>query len=58
MKKVNEVAEALRLNKYTIYKYIKEGKIKAVKLNRTWRIPDMEFERVLREGTQDIRGRK
>jgi excisionase family DNA binding protein len=58
MKKVNEVAEALRLNKYTIYKYIKEGKIKAVKLNRTWRIPDMELERVLREGTQDVRGRK
>ncbi|MGC9142256.1 MAG: helix-turn-helix domain-containing protein [Caldimicrobium sp.] len=58
MKKVNEVAEALRLNKYTIYKYIKEGKIKAVKLNRTWRIPDMELERVLREGTQDIRGSK
>ena len=58
MKKVNEVAEVLRLNKYTIYRYIREGKLRAVKLNRAFRIPDEELERIKTQGTQNFKGRK
>jgi excisionase family DNA binding protein len=58
VKKVNEVAEVLRLNKYTIYRYIREGKLRAVKLNRAFRIPDEELERIKTQGTQNFKGRK
>jgi putative molybdopterin biosynthesis protein len=34
-----EVAEILKLNKFTIYEMIKRGELKAVKLNpKAWRI--------------------
>lgn len=35
---VAQVAEYLRLNKLTIYKYIHEGKLPAVKFGRTFRV--------------------
>ncbi len=35
---VAQVAEYLQLNKLTIYKYIREGKLPAVKLGRTFRV--------------------
>jgi len=58
MKTVNEVAEALRLSRYTICKYIREGKLKAVKMDRAYRIPDEELERIKTQGTQNFKGRK
>ncbi len=35
---VEELAEKLRVNKMTIYRYIKAGKIKAAKIGKEFRI--------------------
>jgi len=45
-----EVAEELNLAVTTVIKKIKEGKIKALKLGRVYRVTEMEFERLKREG--------
>jgi len=47
---LNEVAKTLRVSLRTIYRYIKSGKLKAVKINGRWRVPPEEFERIKGEG--------
>lgn len=42
-----EVSEMLKLNIGTLYKWIREGKLKAVKLGDVWRIPESELNRLL-----------
>lgn len=42
-----ELAEKLRVNIMTIYRYIKAGKLKAYKLGKEFRIEKKEFERLL-----------
>ncbi len=42
-----EVAEKLKLNVRTIYKWIREGKLNAVKLGDVWRISESELKRLL-----------
>ena len=42
-----EVAETLKVNIMTIYRYIKAGKIKAFKLGKNFRIEKKEFDRFL-----------
>ena len=44
---VDETAEYLRLNKNTVLKLIKEGKIKAARFGRVWRIQRSEINRIL-----------
>ena len=41
--KVKDVAQLLQLNTLTIYDYIRSGKLKAVRLGRTYRIQEKEF---------------
>jgi len=43
-----EVAEKLRVNIMTIYRYIKAGKINAHKLGKDFRIDVKEYERFLK----------
>jgi excisionase family DNA binding protein len=43
-----EVAEKLRVNIMTIYRYIKAGKINAHKLGKDFRIDIKEYERFLK----------
>lgn len=43
-----EVADTLRVNIMTIYRYIKAGKIKAHKLGKDLRINPKEYERFLK----------
>jgi putative resolvase len=43
-----EIAEKLRVNIMTIYRYIKAGKIKAHKLGKEFRIDVKEYERFLK----------
>lgn len=43
-----EVAENLRVNIMTIYRYIKAGKINAHKLGKDFRIDVKEYERFLK----------
>ena len=47
---VQELATILRITDQAIYKWIRQGKIAAVRFGRTYRIPAVEMERVLREG--------
>jgi len=44
---VQEVAEMLKVNKMTIYRYIKAGKIEAYKIGKDFRIQKEEFDRFL-----------
>ncbi len=46
---VKEVALLLQLNTLTIYDYIKAGKLKAVRLGRTYRIQEKEFNRFIKK---------
>ena len=42
-----ELAEKLRVNIMTIYRYIKAGKIKAYKIGKEFRIDKIEFNKWL-----------
>ncbi|MBI4268519.1 helix-turn-helix domain-containing protein [Candidatus Uhrbacteria bacterium] len=44
---VEELAEKLRVNPMTIYRYIKAGKIEAHKIGKEYRIARAEFERFM-----------
>ena len=43
----DELAEKLKLNIMTIYRYIKAGKLKAHKLGKEYRISQKDFEQFL-----------
>ena len=43
-----EIADKLRVNVMTIYRYIRAGKIKAHKLGKEFRIDVKEYERFLK----------
>lgn len=45
--KTEELAEKLRVNVMTIYRYIKAGKLKAHKIGKEFRIDKEEFETFL-----------
>ena len=51
-----EVSEKLKLNIRTVYKWIREEKLMAVKLGDVWRIPESELNRLLKGNEQN--GRK
>jgi excisionase family DNA binding protein len=42
-----EVAQMLKLNIMTIYEYIREGKLKAIKFGRNYRILFKDFEKFI-----------
>ncbi|NQV13035.1 MAG: helix-turn-helix domain-containing protein [Parcubacteria group bacterium] len=42
-----ELADKLRVNIMTIYRYIKAGKLKAYKISKEYRIDAEEFKRLL-----------
>lgn len=42
-----EVADKLKLNVRTLYKWIREDKLKAVKIGDVWRISETELSRLL-----------
>lgn len=41
---VEELADKLRVNKMTIYRYIKAGKVNASKIGKAYRIKREDFE--------------
>jgi excisionase family DNA binding protein len=49
---VKEVSERLRCDRLAVYKMIKSGKLRAVKVARKWLIPEEEIERLIREGKE------
>ena len=54
---VDEAAGAFKLHKKTIYKHIRSGDIKAVKIGNRYRITETEIDRLLAMNPQrDTRG--
>ena len=43
-----ELSEILRVNKMTIYRYIRAGKIKAYKIGKDYRIEESKYQRFLK----------
>lgn len=48
---LDEISEILHISRKTLYSYIKEGKLKAVKVGRSWRITAKNLEEFLTKGT-------
>ncbi|MGI5985261.1 MAG: helix-turn-helix domain-containing protein [Oscillospiraceae bacterium] len=49
---LNEVADALKLTRRTLYTYIKQGKLNAVKIGKYWRVSDADLRALISRGTQ------
>lgn len=47
---VEELSEKLEMHIDTIRRYIREGRIKAIKFGRSYRIKEEEVKRILEEG--------
>lgn len=44
---LTEVADALKVTRRTLYNYIKEGKLPAVKVGSQWRVTDQAIKEFL-----------
>lgn len=54
---VEDLVELLHLkNRRTIYRWIKEGKINAVKVSKRWYVTENELQRLLLEGENHDQG--
>ena len=49
---LNEVADALKLTRRTLYTYIKQGKHNDVKIGKYWRVWDADLRAIISRGTQ------
>lgn len=45
--KLTEVAQIIGRDRLVVWKYVKDGKIKAMKFGRVWKVPKDELERYL-----------
>ena len=48
-----EVANLIKVSRKTIYNWIQEGRLKAVKIGHFWRISESELNRLLNSGEQE-----
>ena len=46
---VNEIAERLKVSRWTVSRWIKAGTLPAVQLGSTWRVRDDDLDRFLEE---------
>ena len=49
---LDEVAEVMKITRRTLYTYVKEGKLKAVKIGREWRVSETALQDFLNKGTE------
>lgn len=49
---LDEVADIIGVTTRTLYTYIKESKLKAVKVGRGWRVTDKALKEFLETGTR------
>lgn len=47
---IKEVAKMLKVAEMTVFRHIHNGKIKAVKVGKSWRISENEIEKIKRYG--------
>lgn len=50
-----EIAERLKVDIRTVYRWIREDRMKAAKIGRFWRIPESELNRLLHVAGNDKR---
>lgn len=55
---LDEVQKILQVTRRSIYSYIKDGKLKAVKIGKYWRVTRENLEEFLRVGTKGAKGEK
>ena len=48
---LEEIAEILHVTRRTLYTYIKEGKLRAVKVGKSWRVTQKNLDDFLARGT-------
>ena len=48
-----EIAEYLHIGAQTVRAWLRDGKVKAVKFGRSWRISDEELKRIVAEGVPE-----
>ena len=48
---LDEVADILKVTKRTLYNYVKEGKLPAVKMGKYWRVTEDSLQAFLSTGT-------
>ena len=49
---LEEVAEILQLTRRTLYTYIKNGQLKAVKIGKYWRVSEETLQQFIQNGTE------
>lgn len=47
---LDEVADILKISKRTLYTYIKEGKLHAVKIGKAWRVSEENLQSFITTG--------
>lgn len=47
-----EVAKKLKIDMSTVYRWIREGRLKAVKIGHFWRVSESELQRLLKGETE------
>ena len=52
-----EFADRLSISRWTVYAWIQEGRIEAIKLGRLVRIREAELDRLIKEGVQEMVGK-
>ena len=50
---IDELENLLHVTKRSLYSYIKSGKLKAVKLGKSWRVTEKALEEFLSKGTEE-----
>ena len=48
---LEEISYLIKITRRTLYDYVKTGKLKAVKIGRTWRVTEKQLEEFLSTGT-------
>lgn len=46
---VKEICEILKIKPLTVYRWLKAGKLKALKIGKNYRIENQEFERFINQ---------
>lgn len=49
---INDICDLLGVTKVTVYKYIKDGKLDAVKIGRDWKVTQPALNEFLNNGTR------
>ena len=55
---IKEITGILKMDPSNIRKYLRQGKIKGVKIGKKWLITEEELKRVLREGVREPEGER